>query len=171
MARASAPKVLKIGRIGIGVGGAEILPAMEAMDTVEVVAGADVVPATLERFSHRFPDAKTYLSAEELCRDPNVDAVWVSSPNRFHAEHTILAANHGKHVVVEKPMAISLTEARAMVEAAERNGVKLLAGRTRAFTLPRRAMRRAVGLGKTGAPPAGELLGFFGLRLAPTTAG
>ena len=40
--------------IGIGVGGAEILPSMEAMDTVDVVAGADVVPATLERFSERF---------------------------------------------------------------------------------------------------------------------
>src|SRR5258708_22515903 len=93
MARATAARVLKIGMIGIGVGGAEILPAMEAMDTVEVVAGADVVPATRERFSHRFPDAKTYASAEEMCRDPNVDAVWVSRPNRFHAEHRILAAN------------------------------------------------------------------------------
>src|SRR6266550_7964293 len=100
---------------------------MEAMDTVEVVAGADVVPATLERFSERFLEAKTYDSAEALCRDPNVDAVWVSSPNRFHAEHTILAANHGKHVVVEKPMAISLEQAEEMVRAAEKNGVKLMA--------------------------------------------
>ena len=81
-------RTLRIGMIGIGVGGAEILPAMEAMDTVEVVAGADVVPTTLERFSQRFPGATTYDSAEALCQDPDVDAVWVSSPNRFHAEHT-----------------------------------------------------------------------------------
>ena len=59
---------LKIGMIGIGVGGAEILPAMEAMDTVKVVAGADIVPATLERFAERFPEARTYDSAEALCR-------------------------------------------------------------------------------------------------------
>src|SRR5947207_12866688 len=84
---------LNLGMIGIGVGGAEILPAMEAMDTIDVVAGADIVPATLDRFSARFPSAKTYASAEALCNDSNVEAVWISSPNRFHAEHTILAAN------------------------------------------------------------------------------
>src|ERR1700730_7438453 len=84
-------RVLKIGMIGIGVGGAEILPAMEAMDTIELVAGADIVPDTRERFKQRYPDAKTYASAEELCKDPDVEAVWISSPNRFHAEHTVLA--------------------------------------------------------------------------------
>ena len=61
--------VLRVGMIGIGVGGAEILPAMEAMETVDLVAGADIVPATLQRFAQRFPNAKTYASAEELCRD------------------------------------------------------------------------------------------------------
>src|SRR5258708_28354577 len=91
MARATAARVLKIGMIGIGVGGAEILPAMEAMESVELVAGADVVPETLARFSQRFSEAKTYNSAEALCRDPDVEAVWISSPNRFHAEHAILA--------------------------------------------------------------------------------
>jgi len=136
--------------IGIGVGGAEILPAMEAMDTIEVVAGADIVPETRRRFGERFQSAKTYASAEELCRDPNVEAVWVSSPNRFHAEHTILAANSGKHVVVEKPMAVTLADAQRMVEAADKNGVKLLAGHTRAFTLPIRAIRRVIESGKYG---------------------
>src|SRR6266571_1896249 len=136
---------LRIGMIGIGVGGAEILPAM---DTVEVVAGADVVPTTLDRFKERFPDARTYDSAEALCKDPDVEAVWVSSPNRFHAEHTILAANYGKHVVVEKPMAVTLADAARMVEAADKNGVKLLAGHTRAFTLPIRAMRKVIESGE-----------------------
>src|SRR5215471_1674865 len=108
-------QTLKIGMIGIGVGGAEILPAMEAMDSIDLVAGADVVPETLERFKHRYPATRTYTSAEALCQDPDIEAVWVSSPNRFHAEHAILAANHGKHVVVEKPMAITLDEAEQMI--------------------------------------------------------
>src|SRR5207237_1088069 len=142
--------VLRIGMIGIGVGGAEIVPAMEAMETVDLVAGADIVPATLQRFAQRFPNAKTYASAEELCRDPNVDAVWVSSPNRFHAEHTILAANAGKHVVVEKPMAINLQQAIAMVEAADKNSIKLLAGHTMSFSAPIRAMRKIIRSGKLG---------------------
>ena len=52
--------------IGIGVGGAEILRAMDGMETVELVAGADVVPATLERFRERFPGARAYLSRRGL---------------------------------------------------------------------------------------------------------
>jgi len=156
--------------IGIGVGGAEILPAMEAMDAIEVVAGADIVPTTLERFSQRFPSARTHASAEALCQDADVDAVWVSSPNRFHADHTILAANSGKHVVVEKPMAVTLEDAVRMVEAAERNGVKLLAGHTRAFTLPIRAMRRVIESGKYGRLRALNIWSYSDWMLRPRTA-
>jgi phthalate 4,5-cis-dihydrodiol dehydrogenase len=163
-------RTLKIGMIGIGVGGAEILPAMEAMDTVEVVAGADIVPTTLERFSERFPDAKTYASAEGLCADPAVDAVWVSSPNRLHAEHTILAARSGKHVVVEKPMAVTLADAARMVEAADNYGVKLLAGHTRAFTLPIRAMRKVIESGKYGQLRALNIWSYSDWMLRPRTA-
>jgi phthalate 4,5-cis-dihydrodiol dehydrogenase len=155
--------------IGIGVGGAEILPAMEAMDSIDVAAGADVVPETLVRFKERFPSAKTYASAEALCGDPDVDAVWVSSPNRFHAEHTILAASHGKHVVVEKPMAVTLADAERMVEAADKHGVKLLAGHTRAFTLPIRAMRRVIESGKYGQLRALNIWSYSDWMLRPRT--
>ena len=161
---------LKIGIIGIGVGGAEILPAMESMETIHLVAGADVVPATLERFKERFPSARTYQSAEELCQDAEVEAVWVSSPNRFHAEHTILAARHGKHVVVEKPMAVTLQDAERMVEAADRYGVKLLAGHTRAFTVPIRAMRRVIESGKYGQLRALNIWSYSDWMLRPRTA-
>jgi predicted dehydrogenase len=163
-------RTLKIGMIGIGVGGAEILPAMEAMDTIDLVAGADVVPETLERFGQRYPGTKTYLSAEELCRDPDVEAVWISSPNRFPAEHTILAASHGKHVVVEKPMAVTLQDAERMVEAADKHGVKLLAGHTRAFTLPIRAMRRVIQSGKYGKLRALNIWSYSDWMLRPRTA-
>ncbi|MBV9326375.1 MAG: Gfo/Idh/MocA family oxidoreductase [Chloroflexi bacterium] len=163
-------QTLKIGMIGIGVGGAEILPAMEAMDSIDVVAGADIVPATLERFADRFPSAKTYSSAEDLCGDPDVEAVWISSPNRFHAEHTILAANHGKHVVVEKPMAVTLADAERMVEAADKNSVKLLAGHTRAFTLPIRAIRRVIESGKYGQLRALNIWSYSDWMLRPRTA-
>ena len=161
---------LKLGIIGIGVGGAEILPAMEAMQSIELMAGADVVPATLERFKARFPNARTYSSAEALCRDPDVEAVWISSPNRFHAEHTMLAASSQKHVVVEKPMAVTLADAARMVEAADRYGVKLLAGHTRAFTLPIRAMRRVIESGTYGSLRALNIWSYSDWMLRPRTA-
>lgn len=129
-----------------------------------------MVPETLERFKGRFPEAKTYLSAEDLCRDRNVEAVWISSPNRFHAEHTILAASHGKHIVVEKPMAISLEEAGRMVEAAERNGIHLLAGHTRAFVTPVRAMRRIITSGHYGDLRALNIWSYSDWMLRPRTA-
>ena len=163
-------RTMRIGMIGIGVGGAEVMPAVDAMDNVTLVAGADIVPATLSRFKERYPESRTYLSARELCEDPEVDAVWVASPNRFHAEHTILAANAGKHVVVEKPMAISLNEAGAMVEAADRNKVKLLAGHTRAFTLPIRAMHRIITSGQYGSLQAVNIWAYSDWMLRPRTA-
>lgn len=162
-------RVLKIGMIGIGVGGAEILPAMEAMPTVQLVAGADVVPETLERFAARYEGVRTYGSAEELCRDPEVEAVWISSPNRFHAEHAILAARHGKHIVLEKPMAISLAEAEATVAAAEKAGVKLLAGHTMSFSPPIRAMHSIVQSGRLGKLQAINIWAYTDWMLRPRT--
>src|SRR5438105_1009184 len=102
-----AIKTLKLGIMGIGVGAAEILPAMEAMEEIDLMAMADINPKTRERFHERYPNARVYDSVEKLAEDPDVEAVWISTPNRFHGPHTILAAEHGKHVVVEKPMAIT----------------------------------------------------------------
>lgn len=165
-----ASRRLRLGMIGIGVGGAEILHAIEDMETIEVVAGADVVSDSLTQFKQRFPTARTYLSAEDLCRDKDIEAVWISSPNRLHAEHTILAAQYGKHIVVEKPMAITLAEAWSMVEAAENNNVKLLAGHTGAFTTPIRAMRKIITSGHYGMLRALNIWSYSDWMLRPRTS-
>lgn len=167
---AGAKRRLKIGMIGIGVGGAEMLPAMDAMPEIDLFAGADVVPTTRDRFKQRYPDARVFDSAEALCKDPDVEAVWISSPNRLHAEQTILAARHGKHIVVEKPMAVNLEQAEKMCEAADKYGVKLLAGHTRSFTLPVRAMRKVVNSGELGDLRYIHLLAYSDWMLRPRTA-
>jgi phthalate 4,5-cis-dihydrodiol dehydrogenase len=91
-----------------------------------------------------------FTSAEEMCKSPNVDAVWVATPNHLHAEHIILAVNNGKHATVSKPMAIDIAECEAMNEAAERNGVVLLCGHTQAMLAPIRKMAEVVWSGKYG---------------------
>jgi hypothetical protein len=106
---------LKIGIAGVGVGAAEILPTMQASERVKLVAAADVNPRILDVFRQRY-NGRTYPSVLELCQDPEVEAIWVATPNRFHSEHAIMAAQHGKHVVVEKPMAITMKEASDMIE-------------------------------------------------------
>ena len=146
----TAPKHLRMGIIGIGVGATQIMPQMEAAPEMEIVAGADTNHRVREAFLARYESARVYDSAEGLCADPDVDAVWVSTPNNFHSPHAILAANAGKHVVSEKPMALNMKEAEAMVDAAAKNGVKLLCGHTLAFSPPVMAMRRIINSGELG---------------------
>ena len=160
---------LKLGICGIGVGASEILPQMEAMQEIELVAGADINPRVREIFHKRY-GAKTYDSIEKLCVDPEVEAVWVSTPNKFHAPHTIIAANHGKHVVVEKPMAISLMEAEKMIEASIKNKVKLLCGHTQSFGPHIRTMRKIIRSGELGKLCALHVWAYTDWMLRPRTA-
>src|SRR5438045_3505614 len=63
---------LKLGIAGIGVGASEMLPAMEDMAEIDLMAGADVVPQTLERFKGRYPNVRTFDSVAKMCDDPDV---------------------------------------------------------------------------------------------------
>ena len=167
---ASTTKRINIGVIGIGVGGLEILRSVvQQPDIVHLAAGCDVVPVTRERFKERFPDVKVYESAEDICKDPDVDAVYIASPNRFHAEHTITAARHGKHVMVEKPMAISLKETEQMVEECDKAGVHLVCAHTASFGLPYRTMRKIIDSGEIGAVRAIHLIAYTDWMLRPRT--
>src|SRR5438034_196478 len=123
---------------------------MEASPRFELYAAADIDPDARQRFQREFPDAKVYEGIERLAADPDVEVVWLSTPNRLHAQHAVLLADAGKHVMVQKPMALTLAEAGRMVEAADRNGVKLLAGHSKAYTSPVQMMRQIVRSGELG---------------------
>jgi predicted dehydrogenase len=141
---------LRLGLIGIGVGARQLLPALTHHPHVRLHAAADVRPAALQQLAAEFGVA-TYSSVTDLCEQPDVDAVWVASPNHLHAEHSITAAEHGKHVIVSKPMAVTLAEADAMVAAAERAGVVLLAGHSQASAPSIRRIAAMVRSGELGA--------------------
>ena len=162
----SGQPVLRFGVIGVGNAGGGVLHMMRQEPNIEVVAAADVRPQALEAFQ-RDSGGKTYDSVEGICRDPDVDVVWIATPNHYHCPHTVLAAEHGKHVVLEKPMALSLDEASLMVETAERNEVKLLSGHTRAFDPPVQTMWRIVRSGEVGAIKAMNVMSFTDWMLRP----
>jgi phthalate 4,5-cis-dihydrodiol dehydrogenase len=128
----SQEKTLRLGLIGVGVGASQLLPAMTTGPHVRLSAVADVRKDALDQAAREY-GVEGFGSAEELCRSPNVDVVWVCTPNQFHAEHVIAAAEHRKHVIVSKPMAITLDQCDAMNAAADRNGVYLLAGHTQSM--------------------------------------
>ena len=145
----SGQRVLKMGVAGLGVGSTQILPAMERMPEIDLIAGADLRGDARDAFVERF-HGRAYDSVEKLCADPDVEAVWISTTNQVHCEHVLIAANHGKHIVIEKPMALSIEECERMVEAVERNGVKLLCGHTQSFNPAIQQMRRVIASGELG---------------------
>ena len=140
---------IKLGVVGLGVAAASVLPAAEAMEQVELVAGADVNPKSLEILRSKY-GKRAYTSNEALLDDPDVNTVWISTPNVFHAPHVIMAAEHGKHVIVEKPFAITLEDAERMNSAAEKAGVHLLSGGSRSSSGTVRKMREVLVSGELG---------------------
>ena len=140
---------LRLGIAGLGMAAARILPEIAPLPFVRLTGAADLRRHALDRFAREF-GARTFDSVEELCESDEVDAVYVATPHEFHAEHSIAAMERGKHVIVEKPMALSLDEAEAMNAAADRHGVKLMSGHTHSFDPPVRKMAEVVASGELG---------------------
>src|SRR3954447_15063640 len=105
---------LRLGVIGLGRAFTLMLPTFTRHPRVALVAAFDPRPEARTRFASDF-GAATYGTAEDLCADPNVQAVYVASPHGFHSEHVRLAAGAGKHILVEKPMALTVADCQAMI--------------------------------------------------------
>lgn len=142
-------QILRMGMAGLGVASTQILPPLSNLPYIKITAAADVRKDALEKFREEY-HAEVFDSVEEMCQSSNVDFVYIASPNQLHAEHAITAAKHGKHVIVEKPMALSLEECEAMNAAVEEHGVKLLCGHTHSFDPPIRKVREIVRSGELG---------------------
>jgi 1,5-anhydro-D-fructose reductase (1,5-anhydro-D-mannitol-forming) len=103
-----------------------------------------------EAFARRHGAKRFYDRVESLVEDEEVDGVYIASPNNLHAEHTILAARHGKHVLCEKPMAMTPAECERMIAACQENGVKLMIAFMMRFHACHQAARRLVADGFLG---------------------
>jgi phthalate 4,5-cis-dihydrodiol dehydrogenase len=126
-----------------------MLPTFTAHPRVQLVAAADPRADARASFERDF-GAKTYESVASLCADASVEAIYVATPHQHHAEHAIEAAAHGKHVLVEKPMALSVDEAGAMIAAASKASVHLIVGHSHSFDAPVRRAREIVASGAVG---------------------
>jgi phthalate 4,5-cis-dihydrodiol dehydrogenase len=138
-----------LGIIGLGMAGAVMVHAAAAHPGFVIKAAADPQKAPREAFA-RDHNARGYAGAEELCADPAVEVVYIATPHQFHAPHAILAAEHGKHVILEKPMALTLADCDAIIAAVERHKVHLVVGHTHAFDPAVRLMRDVIVQGELG---------------------
>ena len=118
---------VRMGIFGVaGIATEKVIPAMQQAGNCEVVAIASRDEARAVAAAERLGIRHAYGSYAELLDSAGVDAVYIPLPNHLHAEWTLEAAAAGKHVLCEKPMALSAAQAKVMVEACEAAGVVLM---------------------------------------------
>jgi phthalate 4,5-cis-dihydrodiol dehydrogenase len=147
----SSNERLRVAIAGLGMAGGVMAQVIARHARLELVAAADRHEHLRRRFEedHGRP---TEAEIEALVRRADVDALYIATPHGLHAEHAQLAAHHGKHVVVEKPMALALEDCDRMIEAAEVAGTTLIVGHTHSYDPAVAALREIIASGRVGRP-------------------
>jgi len=140
---------LRLGIAGLGLAGSFMIRAAAAHPRISLRAAMDPLPNPRGAFAARF-DARVYDEFQDLCKDGAIEAIYIASPHRFHAAQAIEAMARGKHVLVEKPLALTLEECDEVISTADRTGMQLIVGHTHAFDPNIRAMHRIIAGGELG---------------------
>ncbi|HEX2555751.1 MAG TPA: Gfo/Idh/MocA family oxidoreductase [Microvirga sp.] len=135
----------------------------------EVVSVMSSNPARAENYAAENGIPRHTASLDALVTDPGIDAVYISTTNELHKEQTLAAARAGKHVLCEKPLALDLADARAMVEACRQAGVVMGTNHHLRNAGAHRAMRQAIKDGLIGRPLAARV--FHAVYLPPHLQG
>ncbi len=146
--------------------GGFMVPIVSLHPRVRLTAAADLEAGLREQFT-RHTGLPAESSAENLFRREDIDVVYIATPHQFHAAQSIAAMHAGKHVVVEKPMALSVTDCDAMIEASERTNKVLIVGHTHGFDPAPRAIGEIVASGRYGALSMITMLNFTDFLYRP----
>jgi predicted dehydrogenase len=142
--------------VGLGKVAKTHADALARLPASRFVAASDPDSERRETFARAY-GVKVYERLDDLLRDPAVEVVDICAPHPLHAELTIRAAEAGRHVLVEKPMAVRLSDCDAMIRAAAASQVKLGVISQRRFYDPVQRMQRAIAEGRIGQPSLGVL--------------
>lgn len=140
---------VRVASVGLGWWGKELAKAARTTG-IEIVSCFARTPEKREAFADEF-GCRTAAGLDELLSDPEVDAILVATPHAGHLELIEAAADAGKHIFVEKPLTLSVEDARAAIEAADKGDVILQVGHQRRRLAAHRAMKRLVDDGRIGA--------------------
>ena len=151
MSGSSCPNPIRLGVAGLGRAFTLMLPTLLADPRVQLAGACDPRETARRQFARDF-NAPVYESIEALADDSSIEAIYIASPHQFHAAHTRIVAKRGKHVLVEKPMALTLEECDAMIEACRAGKVHLIVGHCHSFDSPYLLARRIIASGELGAP-------------------
>ena len=160
----------KDGTLGWGLIGAstiareQMIPAIRAQDDSQVVAVMSSSPVRGRDYAAELGIPRSHSTVDALLADPGVDVVYISTTNELHREQTIKAAAAGKHVLCEKPLALTLEDGRAMVDACRSAGVVMGTNHHLRNSMALRVVRDAIREGLVGQPFAARVTQAIYLR-------
>ncbi|MXW91688.1 MAG: Gfo/Idh/MocA family oxidoreductase [Rhodospirillaceae bacterium] len=140
---------VRLGIVGLGRAFALTAPALRADRRIAPVAACAPRAESRAAFEAEF-GGRGHADLGGLLAHPGLEAVYIATPHGLHAEQTLAAAAAGKHVLVEKPLAVSIADGEAMVDACEKAGVALIVGPSHSFDAPVAQARQAIESGTLG---------------------
>lgn len=144
-------KKLRWGVIGAGgIADRRTIPGMLMAENAELVAVMGPNLERTEQIRRKYNAKRAYTSEEDLLKDPEVDAVYIATPIVFHAQQAKLAADYGKHILIEKPLAMTSAQGQEVLDYCARKNVQIAAGFMMRFGAHVRNMKQAIAQGKIG---------------------
>jgi phthalate 4,5-cis-dihydrodiol dehydrogenase len=140
---------IRLGAAGLGRGFMLTLPSLRHDPHTRLVACAAPREESRAAFLSEF-DGQAHASVETLCSDPAVEAIYIATPHQMHRDHVLSAARAGKHILVDKPLAITMADALAIVAVAQDAGVHLITGPSHSFDQPIETARALIASGEYG---------------------
>src|SRR3984893_4927299 len=132
--RPSPDRTIRVGAIGYGYWGSNVVRNLHALDNCRVTTICDQSPAALRRASKAFSDVELTTDLTQVLTSPDLDAIAVITPVWTHFELAKRALQNGKHVFVEKPFTANSHQAEELIELAERNNLQIMVDHTFLFT-------------------------------------
>jgi len=147
---------LRWGVIGAGgIADRRTIPGLLLAKNAELTAVMEINREHAERLREKYRAKRAYDSAKALLADPEVDAVYIASPVRMHAEQAMLAADYQKHILIEKPVAMTADEGSAILSYCQKKKVRIAAGLMMRFGSHILQMKEAIARGQLGTVVSG----------------
>ena len=142
--------LVKAGLVGCGYWGPNLVRNLSQAQQCQLKLLCDTSEARLTHMRRLYPEVTATRNYEDLLTDPDLDAVVIATPTRFHYDMAKAALSVGKHVFIEKPIARTEPEAQELVELADRKGLVLMVGHTFLFSPAVRRMKEIIDAGDIG---------------------
>lgn len=141
---------LRFAVVGCGSIGKRHIAVLDAEPGATITAICDIDEQKVKALSETYGGIPYYTDYSKMLNEAEIDIVNIAAPHGLHAALSIEAANAGKNILVEKPMALSIKDCNEMIEAAKRNNVKLFVVKQNRYNAPIKLVKQALELGKLG---------------------